>query len=169
MKFATRQAGLRDSFVLFTDPHASENGNETFPRAGQISQIFLHGRRDNGQHILEPFFVIDEFQPLSEADAQHDPYRQYPDANTRLFYQKRRPASHLVRLQDIRSHFAALECDMPNISERCIVARPLDRVSLPNRMVEWMLIATVRTRSTAVLYVHAPSCRDILPTSEYTG
>ncbi|KAI1783101.1 hypothetical protein LXA43DRAFT_1102994 [Ganoderma leucocontextum] len=110
MTFATRSAGKRNSFVLFSTPLSPSP--DLFPCAGQISDIFLHGRRVNGQTIFEPFFLIYEFSPLAPADARRDPYRVYDDLETRMFYNIFQPTPRLVRLEDIKCHFASLLYDM---------------------------------------------------------
>ena len=126
MTFATRQSGLRNSFVLFTDPvHPSDQ-----IRAGQIVDIFLHGRRENDQHLVEPFIVVEEYQALVGADVEYDPYRRIPDLDTRLFYNRFESQQRVVRLQDIQCHFAALVYRPMGIDADCIVARSLDRVRI---------------------------------------
>lgn len=125
--FASRQGGRRNSFVLFTDPRAPLQ--DTFPRAGQISQIFLHARLEQGRLLVEPFVLIDEFLPLAGAHVAQDPYRAFADLETRVFYHKH-TAQRVVRSQDIRCHFAALVTDVVGIDQECIVVRSLDRVSV---------------------------------------
>ncbi len=128
MTFATRKASIRNSFVLFSDPTAPADG--LFPRAGQISEIVLHGRRENGSHITEAFFLVDEYEPLQGDDLSKDPYLRFPDLETRYFYNSTQ-RSRLVRLGDIHSHFAALFCTPDDIGKACVVVCSLDRVSPP--------------------------------------
>lgn len=127
IKFATRTSGLRDSFVLFRDP--SQGEDPAFPCAGQISDIFLHGRYIDGQVVQELFLVINEYQSLNDIDATFDPYRQFPDIHTRLFYNDFCPTQRVIPLRDVIAHFAALFCSVEGIDRPCVVARSLDRVS----------------------------------------
>ncbi|RDX45606.1 hypothetical protein OH76DRAFT_1357452 [Lentinus brumalis] len=132
MTFAMRDAGLRNSFVLFTDSGEPQTDG-SFPRAGQISKIFIHGRKEDDKLVQETFFLVDEYQPLAENDTVRDPYRRFPDLDTRLFYDSRqaRSALRLVRFQDIQCHFAARFCSIPDIKKNCVVVRSLNRVRHP--------------------------------------
>ncbi|PIL37507.1 hypothetical protein GSI_01201 [Ganoderma sinense ZZ0214-1] len=123
--FATREAGFRNSFVLFNDPMSAIA--PPFPLAGQISQIFLHSRRENGRVILETFLHIDEFKSLDPAHIQHDPYRQFPDINTRLLYNEVHATPRIVWVWDVKCHFATLKYTPEDIGAECIVVRSLDR------------------------------------------
>ncbi len=125
MTFATSKAGLRNSFVLFDDPLDSEIAS---PRAGQIADIFLHGRREGGRQVVEPFVLINEYRALKSEDAEQDPFRQFPDLETRLFYNHFERRQRLVRFCDIRCHFAAFTYKPSEIDAECIVARSLNRV-----------------------------------------
>ncbi len=123
--YACSSGGKRDSFVLF-----SKLVNGTPLRfAGQISQIFYHTRRIGADTIVEPFFLVHQFEPLSPAHAAHDPYRKYPDVPTWMCYNRFTKDTHLLRLEDIVCHFAALEYTPEEIGQECIVVRSLDRVS----------------------------------------
>ena len=126
MIFATRKAGLRNSFVLFND--SLRPTIDGFPRAGQVSEIFWHARMENGQRIVEPFCLIDEYEALRDDDHNKDPYRRFPDIETRLFYDSVASTS-LVRFSDIQSHFAALFCKPVGLETPCVVVRSLCRVS----------------------------------------
>ena len=127
--FATRDQGFRNSFVLFNDPTCTVK--DALPRAGQISRIFLHGRREEGKTILETFLHIDEYKPLDPEHIPNDPYRQFPDINTQLHYNEFLSTPRVVRVQDIQCHFAALTYTPDDIGTECIVVRSLDRVSGP--------------------------------------
>ncbi|CDO77460.1 hypothetical protein BN946_scf184881.g3 [Trametes cinnabarina] len=120
MTFATSKAARRDSFVLFTDPLRPPTNS--FPRAGQIRQIFLHDRLEQGKRVTEPFVAMDEFLPLTGDDLVHDPYRRYPDLATRLFIATPEPRPCVIRLQDIHCHFAALKYHSADLDADCIVA-----------------------------------------------
>ncbi|KAI1786040.1 hypothetical protein LXA43DRAFT_898720 [Ganoderma leucocontextum] len=125
--FASRKSGLRNSFVLFDDP--TRSAGYSTPLAGQIVDIFLHARREGAELIVEPFFQIDEYRPLSSSHDTHDPYRRFPDIETWLCYNAFHSSPGVVRLQDIRCHFAALTYTPNDIGTECIVVRSLDRVS----------------------------------------
>ncbi|KAI0710497.1 hypothetical protein C8Q76DRAFT_592296, partial [Earliella scabrosa] len=125
MTFATRKSAIRNSFILFEDP--LEPSDEL--RAGQISEIFLHGRREGARVVVESFILVDEYRCLNTHDAEKDPYRRFPDLQTRLFYNDFLPTSRLIRLEDVRCHFAALICTPQGLDKQCMVARSLDRAS----------------------------------------
>ncbi|PIL26911.1 hypothetical protein GSI_10049 [Ganoderma sinense ZZ0214-1] len=120
MTFATRKAGKRNSFVLFSSDH-SDTWASSFPRAGQIADIFIHARREAERIVFEPFFVIDEYMQLGRAHATQDPYRSYADLETCLHYNKFHPTQRVVRLSNIQCHFASLVCTVEGINEECIV------------------------------------------------
>ncbi|PIL33820.1 hypothetical protein GSI_04445 [Ganoderma sinense ZZ0214-1] len=124
--FATRRSGMRDSFIVF-DGSSQGDPSRTFPRAGQITDIFLHGRTENGNPILQYFAVVEEYVPLRESDVVKDPYRKFPDLQTRLFYRRSRPSPHVIALDTIRAHFAALFYKPDDIDEECVAVRSLDR------------------------------------------
>ncbi|KAI0762931.1 hypothetical protein C8Q74DRAFT_1214958 [Fomes fomentarius] len=142
VKFGTGKAQLRDSFIVFNLPNdnaantnaTNTNTGRSFPRAGQIREIVLHPRTENGKPIVEPFFVVDEYVPLSAVHEASDPFRQYSDLDTQLFYNHFQPHPHVIALQDIRAHFAALVYCPEEIGQDCIVVRSLDRVSIDWRL-----------------------------------
>ncbi|KAI0351504.1 hypothetical protein OH77DRAFT_1410980 [Trametes cingulata] len=125
--YSTKGAQLRNSFVYFN--HEPSAATPVFPKAGQIVDIFLHARTEKNRHIEEPFFVIEEYSPLSAAHAEQDPFRRYPDLQTRLFYNQFQPVKSVVMAQQIRSHFAAFAYIPDDIATECVVALSLDRVS----------------------------------------
>ncbi|KAJ2967939.1 hypothetical protein NUW54_g13364 [Trametes sanguinea] len=123
--FGTRSSSLRNSFIVFS-PRPSHS-SRTEHSAGQITDIFLHGRIEEGQRIVQPMFVVEEYCPLSELHASRDPYRRYPDLQTRMYYNTFQGATRLVTLEQIQSHFAAYVYTPPDIDTECIVVRSLDR------------------------------------------
>ncbi|KAI0706040.1 hypothetical protein C8T65DRAFT_577464 [Cerioporus squamosus] len=128
VKYATDRASLCNSFVTFTLPLDSTLPLP-FPRAGRIKDIFLHRRIQDGRTVTEPFFVVDEYIPLTEQDATLDPYRKYEDLETRLFYNRVHATPHVLSLDDIAAHFASLVYTPEDIQRECVVVRSLDRVS----------------------------------------
>ncbi|TFK79942.1 hypothetical protein K466DRAFT_470042, partial [Polyporus arcularius HHB13444] len=123
VRFATRQKGPRDSFIIFRTAEGAT-------RAGQISEIFYHLRTEHGQAITEPYLIVDAYSPLTPADAAHDPYRKFPELETRLYYDRFDATQHLVPTSNIVAHFAAFKYIPDEIEETCVVARNLDRVSM---------------------------------------
>ena len=124
--YGIRTKNIRNSFVYFKDPSASDPSHV---RAGQIAYIFLHSRLAEGkQRIVEPFMVIDQYLELTPAHSKHDPYRRFPLLDTRLYYDQFHTRSVVVRMGDLVSHFAAFVYTPEGIGEQCIVARSLDRV-----------------------------------------
>ncbi|KAJ8457610.1 hypothetical protein ONZ51_g11431 [Trametes cubensis] len=101
--FATRAHSARDSYVLVK----SVSQGHTSLRAGQISDIFLHSRLEDGKSVVSTFVVVDMFVELSSDDAAYDPFRTYPELNTRLCY-NRSDSQIVVPLEDLSCHFAAL-------------------------------------------------------------
>ncbi|KAJ3016340.1 hypothetical protein NUW54_g823 [Trametes sanguinea] len=85
--FARKGSHGRNSFVLFTIPDDNMSDN-TFPRAGRIREIFLHVRLVNEKRVVEPFFVVQEYENLSPQHVSKDPYRLFPDLQTMLFYNR---------------------------------------------------------------------------------
>ncbi|KAI0675875.1 hypothetical protein C8Q78DRAFT_988356 [Trametes maxima] len=99
--YSTKNKHERDSFILFNNSGPSTLSS--FPGAGQISDIFLHARTLGDRRIVEPFFVVDEFCPLSTEHATQDPYRLYPDLNTRLFYNTSNTTKKVLSLEQVRN------------------------------------------------------------------
>lgn len=123
LTFSTRAHSNRDSYVLVVDTDQDTPQR----RAGQISNIFLHRRLENDQHVVSTFVVIDMFAALTAPDVIHDPFKTYPELDTRLYY-NRSNCQLVVQLSDIVSHFAALVYTPEAIGRECIVCRSLDRV-----------------------------------------
>ncbi|KAI0364513.1 hypothetical protein BV20DRAFT_1039369 [Pilatotrama ljubarskyi] len=124
--YAKQAFSRANSYILFRD--GSERSQD-FPRAGQIQDIFLHGRMVAGKAIVEPFFVINELVPLSPEHAEVDLFRHLEDIQSRLFYNRTTSTPCILSLNDIRSHFAAFTYIPVDIGEECIVIKLLDRVS----------------------------------------
>ncbi|PIL29463.1 hypothetical protein GSI_08405 [Ganoderma sinense ZZ0214-1] len=118
--FSTRSKGVRDSFVIFKGPDGDSH-------AGQIARIFLHTRTRLGELVVEPFILVDVYEPLSGDDEGHDPYRKWPDIHTCLYYNAFQGDSQVIRLQDIVSHFAAFTYTPDALGRECVVVRDLDR------------------------------------------
>ncbi|KAI0737799.1 hypothetical protein C8Q80DRAFT_1222785 [Daedaleopsis nitida] len=128
--YGSRDSNIRNSFALFRDPCSSE---PTLPRAGQISEVFLHRRAPaEGEVVVELFLVLDEYLPLSEQHAAQDPYTRFPLLNTHLCYDRFRSRRRVIRPVDIQCHFASLVYTPDGIDKPCIVVRSLDRVSHVN-------------------------------------
>ena len=126
--FATAKAQLRNSFIVFDNPYPSSASSPHFPSAGQISRVFLHSRAAEGARLLEPMFVVNVYKALSSEHAHVDPYRLYKDLQTRLFYRSFEEKQLVLKMEDIRAHFAAYFYVPDGIAAECIVVRSLDRV-----------------------------------------
>ena len=124
--FATRKSGFRNSYVVFQDPTDPISGT----RAGQISKMFLHKILNGTTPFVGQYFVVDEFVPLTDDHARMDPYRLFPDLQTHLVYSEMHTTQRIIRLQDIKSHFAAFKYTPEGIGKECFVVRSLDRVSV---------------------------------------
>ncbi|KAI0373837.1 hypothetical protein BV20DRAFT_1033714 [Pilatotrama ljubarskyi] len=125
VRYATAQRSAHDSNIIFTI--AGQDADET-TYAGQIHSIFHHRRREHDDIVVEPFVVIRRLKPLSASDAQHDPYRAFPDLETRMYYDRHEDAVILLRPSAIVAHFASLKYTPDDIGQACIVARSLNRV-----------------------------------------
>ncbi|RPD68460.1 hypothetical protein L226DRAFT_473395 [Lentinus tigrinus ALCF2SS1-7] len=124
--YGTSAGSKRNSFILFS---RVVNGVPKLV-AGQIREIFYHTRtEDAGRDVVEPFFVVEEFRALSPVHQGLDPYRKFPDVPTWLCYNEYTGDRHVLRMQDITCHFAALIYTPAEIGQECIVVRSLDRVS----------------------------------------
>ncbi|RPD78144.1 hypothetical protein L226DRAFT_567826 [Lentinus tigrinus ALCF2SS1-7] len=99
------------------------------PHAGQISEIFYHLQTEQGHTIIEPFLVVDAYLPLNPSDASQDPYRKFPELDMRLYYDRFEERQHVIRANDIVTHFAAFKYEPDGIQGMCIVARNLDRMT----------------------------------------
>lgn len=120
VKYSTRDSAVNNSFILF---HVGDDIH-----AAQIDKIFYHCRREDGTLKMEAFIVVEEYIPLTIEHEPFDPYRGFEELNTRVYYNKFKPQSTLIRLEDIQSHFAAYMYTPEGIDQVCIVARSLDRV-----------------------------------------
>ncbi|KAI0349527.1 hypothetical protein OH77DRAFT_1499521 [Trametes cingulata] len=124
--YGTREKNVRNSFVYFCNPLSDDPSAVV---AGQIVQIFLHPRFTiDERRIVEPFCLIDQYVPLTAADAEKDPFRRFPLLDTRLYYNRFQEQQALVRACNIVAHFACLVYTPEKMAEECIVARSLDRV-----------------------------------------
>ncbi|KAI0360930.1 hypothetical protein OH77DRAFT_1446201 [Trametes cingulata] len=126
LSFATAGRRKGDSFILFDDDTGNEHARPS-PRAGQIEDIILHVRVENGKRTVEPFFMVAEFTPLADNHVAVDPFRQFPGVETRLCYARCKQDRALIALSDIRAHFAAYIYEPAEIGENCIVVCSLDR------------------------------------------
>ncbi|CDO75087.1 hypothetical protein BN946_scf185010.g12 [Trametes cinnabarina] len=124
VKYSRKGAHGRNSFIMFVKP---EDRNLPFPRAGRIQEVFLHVREEGGRRVVQPFFSVEEYEPLAEGHIGWDPYRCFPDLNTRLFYANSRSTPVVLSLSDIQAHFAAFFYQPPEIGQECVVVRSLDR------------------------------------------
>ncbi|TFK82783.1 hypothetical protein K466DRAFT_499651 [Polyporus arcularius HHB13444] len=122
--FATADKGLRDSFVVFRAEDTDGDGL----RAGQISKIYLHSRTKDSKPLVEPFFLVNVYRPLTGPDAARDPYRRWPDIHTRLYYNEFEADARIIGLDNIVAHFAAHAYTPEDIASECMLVRNLDRV-----------------------------------------
>ena len=123
--FATAGKGLRNSFVMYR----GEGGDSDGLRAGQIFDIYLHSRIKDGKTLVEPFFLLNTYRCLAADDAAKDPYRRWPDIDTRLYYNQFEDDTRIVCMDDIVAHFAAhVYTPKEDIMQECVVVRNLDRV-----------------------------------------
>lgn len=123
--YANSARGKRNSFILFS--RITPAGRKEV--AGQVSEIFYHTRTEDGERtVTEPFLLVKAFKTLSDNHTQYDPFLEFPDVPTWLCYNELEAEEHLIRPQDIVSHFAALVYTPRDIGRECVVVRSLDRV-----------------------------------------
>ena len=120
--YGTISHSRRNSFVLF------RQADSTGATPGQILSIFDHTRKEDGTLITESFLVVRAFAPLDPRHESFDPYRVYPELDTRLYYASTENSpTHILRIQDVVSHFAAHFYEPRGIGRQCVVVRSLDQ------------------------------------------
>ncbi|OSC99340.1 hypothetical protein PYCCODRAFT_1479872 [Trametes coccinea BRFM310] len=124
---AVERDGIRFA-VNSRDSHVTFRSRAGSVLAGKIHEIFLHQRDEGSGLIVEPFLVIKAFRQLSPVHTASDPYRQFSDLNTHLVYNEFDDDTHVIRLSDIISHFAAYRYTPDGIGRECVVVRSLDRI-----------------------------------------
>ena len=118
-----------NSNVMFQIPGSSKQV------AGQVSQIFLHTRKNPSrkkEKIQETFLVAHPFAPLSSNDVPNDNYRKFPLVGGSLHYAHYEGTlMYILHPADIVCHIAkTIMHNLPGISKTCFHVLPLDRVSL---------------------------------------
>ncbi|KAI0650959.1 hypothetical protein C8Q79DRAFT_901952 [Trametes meyenii] len=157
--FATQGSSNRNSFILFRD---SQTRHGKAILAGQISDIFYHCRVEGDATEVEAFLIVKEYLPLSEAHQSLDPYRRFPDLQTKLYYNSFKQELCLIRANDIVAHFASMTYIPENIGQECIVVRSLDRVSGPMAGVDNSKAQhySITRRRTCLPDIHQPIVRN---------
>ena len=75
--------------------------------------------------------AVKSFSPLVARHLAWDPYRVFPELDTRLYYASLDDAStHVIHISDIVCHFAAHFYKPDGIDRDCVVVRSLDQVRL---------------------------------------
>ncbi|KAJ8456044.1 hypothetical protein ONZ51_g12274 [Trametes cubensis] len=116
LTYSTCKSAYGNSLVLFRSPDRQDHH-----AAGRICDILLHGRDTGANTTVDAFVVLEEFVPLSSEHAAADPFHQYPDLETRLFYNCVESSCRIVPLNDIVCHFASLLYTPETIKEECVV------------------------------------------------
>lgn len=120
--------GTRNSFVFFRTLASGAPISPTI-LAGQISTIFIHSRVEQNEVKTEVFVVVQSYVPLSKAHSMHDPWREYPELNTKLYYNEYAPTHDLIPYHNIVTHAAAFVYTPEGVPRECIIMKSLDRVS----------------------------------------
>ncbi|KAI0042377.1 hypothetical protein FA95DRAFT_1500162 [Auriscalpium vulgare] len=121
--FHTFSSAPRDSFVAI-----GTSGMDDW-RPARIASIIQHTQvLSRVPETTTVFFLVQTFKPLSEEDAAHDPYRRFPIAGGRLYYDRMEETSLLVPVKDVICHIAMTPMRWEGIEESCIHALPIDRV-----------------------------------------
>lgn len=123
--FACRSKHIGNSRILFTFP------GDTIQCAGEIQRIFIHQHRgllpDNST-IMEFFYVVRQFEELTEEQVVCDPYCQFPLLCAHLCSQ-RMSREQVIRNQNIISHFATCPYEGGDCPGEFFVVLLLNRVS----------------------------------------
>lgn len=114
----------RDSFITYK----LQTAKGEIVNAAKIEGIFYHHRRDGAGAVDEAFVILRDYLPLTQADAQYDPFRVFEGLDTRLYYNAFHGKARVVRLADVLAHFASLVYTPPGMHTQCLIARSLDRV-----------------------------------------
>nr|VWO97532.1 Adenylate cyclase (EC (ATP pyrophosphate-lyase) (Adenylyl cyclase) [Ganoderma boninense] len=125
VKFTTALSSKRNSFVVFSTSAGACDGGPV--RAGRIQDIFYHRRVNGGQDIVEPFLVVKEYLSMRRRHQRLDPFANFPDLGTKMYYNEVDPNARVIRLSDVVSHFAALVYTPDEIGVECMIARSLAR------------------------------------------
>jgi hypothetical protein len=96
------------------------------PTPGWIKEIFLH--KKNNTDTLETFIAVQELEPLSFLDVQHDSFRKYASIAGVLYYEEYIKTIKIIRPKDIFCHITKLSLDVPGINKPCLHVLPLNRV-----------------------------------------
>lgn len=131
--FATTTSSKRNCFVMFSS--SKRLRNEAPMRAGRIEEIFYHRRGKRGRDIVEPFLVVKEYQHLRRQHQHLDPFANFPDLGTHMYYNDFQPKVRVIRLSDVVSHFAAFVYTPDKMEVECMVARSLARVQFLLTMI----------------------------------
>ena len=114
-----------DSNVIFT-----LNGGHKW-RAGRVSRIFCYYKHvREGVKIMQNFLLVKEYARLKGSHAILDPYRKFPIAGGRLFYEEFRPTIRLLTVSDISCQYALTPRQLPKTSISCVHVLPLDKVRM---------------------------------------
>jgi hypothetical protein len=111
---------------------------------GRIQSIFSHKRhRLDGTHIVQIFFIVNPYIPLSASDARCDVYRGFRHIGGRLFYRNIGSHMKLLSVNDIICHFAYSEQEIAGITLPCILALPLSKVLVLVQICRQMMLTDV--------------------------
>ncbi|KIK20959.1 hypothetical protein PISMIDRAFT_104782 [Pisolithus microcarpus 441] len=106
--------------------------NETLQRTGAIQQIFVHQRHGPSNTLMTEFFyVVRQYQELSDAQAAYDPYRQFPLLFIRLCHDKLTAEEQVIWNQNIVCHFAGCPYESKEFPGKFLVVLSLDKASYP--------------------------------------
>lgn len=123
--YRTSRTADGDSQIIFTVD------GETKWRAGRIQEIFTYKQTGDGEQFQQMFLVAREYVHLTPEHSAHDPYKNFPIAGGRLFYEKFTETLRLLTVDDIVSHFGAIPRLLPGtaVPVQCLHVLPLDKVS----------------------------------------
>jgi len=124
--FACVSKHVGNSCILFTMV------GDNLQHAGEIQRIFIHQWRAiglNTEFVMEIFFVIRQFQALDDMQAAYDLYHRFSGLPCRLF-SRQFMGDHVIRAQNIVSHFAGCPYQRPELSGQFLVVLSLNRVSV---------------------------------------
>ena len=95
---------------------------------GRVVDIIMHRRMCNEKTMIEPFLVVRNYRTLTDSNRAKDLYRLLaPHIDISLCYNQLEGQEHIIRLQDVHSHFAAYMYTPADIDRECVIVCSLNR------------------------------------------
>ncbi|KAA1479800.1 hypothetical protein DENSPDRAFT_789577 [Dentipellis sp. KUC8613] len=96
--------------------------------AARIQGIFSHTQTPHSEtRVVNTYFIIQRFKPLTIDEGSLDPYRAFPIAGGRLYHDTVESTLEFVTMKDILCHFAHTPFASKELGD-CVHVLPIDRV-----------------------------------------